>query len=115
MTRDDLDRLLAGDDDLQPSCGFAASVMEAVERAASMPPPLPFPWWRALPGALALIVALAAAIRIGVGAASDVAPAVPLLDLLSIAAHPQVAWMAAALVLTIVPGVLALRLMRQHV
>jgi hypothetical protein len=114
VNRDDLDRLLAGHDDLQPSSGFAASVMEAVEREASMPPPLPFPWWRALPGAVALIVALAAAIRIGLAAAGDVAPAGPLLDLLAIAAHPQAAWVAAALVLTIVPGVLVLGLMRQH-
>ena len=43
--RDDLDRLLAGDDMVIPSARFAADVMAAVERAANEPP-LPFPWGR---------------------------------------------------------------------
>src|SRR5206468_12240322 len=30
--------------------GFVASVMDAVRREATVPPPIPFPWKRALPG-----------------------------------------------------------------
>ena len=45
VERDDLDRLLSGDDMVMPSARFAAEVMEAVERAANEPP-LPFPWGR---------------------------------------------------------------------
>jgi hypothetical protein len=40
----DLDQILAFDEHVSPSGGFAAAVMEAVEAAASEPPPLPFPW-----------------------------------------------------------------------
>lgn len=43
---DELDRMLAADDQLVPSRGFTARVMEAVDTAATEPPPLPFPWAR---------------------------------------------------------------------
>ena len=43
---DELDRILAEDDSLIPSRGFTARVMEAVDAAATEPPPLPFPWAR---------------------------------------------------------------------
>ena len=35
--------------------GHAASVMDAVRREALTPPPLPFPWGRALPGFVASV------------------------------------------------------------
>jgi hypothetical protein len=50
MTPDDLGRILATEEPLIPSSGFAASVMEQVREAASAPPPLPFPWRRFLFG-----------------------------------------------------------------
>lgn len=50
MTPDDLDRILASEESLIPSSGFAASVMEQVHAAATAPPPLPFPWRRFLLG-----------------------------------------------------------------
>ena len=50
MAHDELDRILSGEEEIIPSSGFAASVMEAVRREASTPPPIPFPWSRALPG-----------------------------------------------------------------
>lgn len=53
----EMDRILSRQDEIQPSSGFAVSVMEAVCREAAAPPPIPFPWKRALPlGALAAIV-----------------------------------------------------------
>jgi len=50
MRDSDLDRVLSKEEEILPSSGFAASVMEAVRREASTPPPIPFPWKRALPG-----------------------------------------------------------------
>jgi hypothetical protein len=52
----DLDRILS-ETEILPASGFTASVMEAVRREAAAPPPIPFPWKRALPG---LVVAGAA-------------------------------------------------------
>jgi hypothetical protein len=59
-TSDDVDRILAEEEEVVPSSAFTASVMEAVRRAAPTPAPIPFPWKRALPGlavgALALVL-----------------------------------------------------------
>lgn len=54
----DLDRILSKEAEIFPSSGFAASVMEAVAREAAAPPPIPFPWKRALPGLSAAGLAL---------------------------------------------------------
>jgi hypothetical protein len=45
-----LDRILATEEELVPSSGFAASVMERIREEAAEPPPIPFPWKRAIPG-----------------------------------------------------------------
>jgi len=58
MSHDEIDRILAHEEELLPSSGFAASVMDAVRREAAVPPPIPFPWKRALPGLVAAAVAL---------------------------------------------------------
>lgn len=55
---DELDRLLAHEDDVVPSSGFTEAVMEAVRAADAGPPPIPFPWVRALPLLAAVIVTL---------------------------------------------------------
>jgi hypothetical protein len=47
-------------DHLVPSSGFAHSVMDAVHQQATAPPPIPFPWKRLLPAAIALLCALLA-------------------------------------------------------
>jgi hypothetical protein len=47
---EDIDHILSREDEIFPSSGFAASVMDAVRREAASPPPIPFPWKRALPG-----------------------------------------------------------------
>jgi hypothetical protein len=36
---DEIDRILSRQDEIVPSSGFAASVMEAVRREAAVPPP----------------------------------------------------------------------------
>jgi hypothetical protein len=46
---DEMNRILSRKEEILPSSGFAASVMDAVRREAAAPPPIPFPWKRALP------------------------------------------------------------------
>ena len=47
---DAIDRILGAEDQLLPSSGFLAAVMERVRDQAIAPMPIPFPWKRALPG-----------------------------------------------------------------
>jgi hypothetical protein len=46
----EIGHILASEDELIPSSGFVASVMERVQEEAATPPPIPFPWKRAFPG-----------------------------------------------------------------
>jgi hypothetical protein len=48
----EIERILAGEESLILSSGFLASVMERVQEEAVAPPPIPFPWKRAMPGIL---------------------------------------------------------------
>jgi hypothetical protein len=50
MTDENIDRILAHEEPLVPSSGFVSAVMERVREEAAAPPPIPFPWKRALPG-----------------------------------------------------------------
>ena len=59
MNDDDLDRMLMDREEIVPSSGFVASVMEAVQQEAAAPAPIPFPWKWALPG---FVVSVAMAI-----------------------------------------------------
>ena len=45
-----LDRILGTEEELVPSSGFAASVMERIREEAVAPRPIPFPWKQAVPG-----------------------------------------------------------------
>jgi hypothetical protein len=79
MKDPEIDRILSAQfsahDEILPSSGFTASVMDAVRREASAPPPIPFPWRRALPGivvasfalAVVVIVAIATIVEVGRG------------------------------------------------
>ena len=51
MSDAQIDRILSREEIL-PSSGFVSSVMDAVRREAAAPPPIPFPWKRALPFAV---------------------------------------------------------------
>ena len=59
-----LDRILAHEDALVPSSGFAASVMDAIQEQAAEPAPIPFPWKLALPGIAALVAAIVIIVRL---------------------------------------------------
>ena len=48
--------------DLTPSSGFTLSVIDAVHQRIAEPAPIPFPWRRVLPGAIATLSILIAVI-----------------------------------------------------
>src|SRR5438045_1181660 len=62
MRHDDLDRILSSEQEIIPSAAFVDSVMSSVRREAGAPPPIPFPWRRALPGLCAAGIALTSAL-----------------------------------------------------
>ncbi len=53
MTTDELNRILSAADPLEPSAAFTLAVLQAVQREAAEPPPVPFPWVRFALGLLA--------------------------------------------------------------
>jgi hypothetical protein len=106
MTDDDLDEVLLREDDFVPSSGFAAGAMGAVRREASAPPPIPFPWKRALPGLAAaalsllpfLVLTFTECLR---GAAASTDQAAPgLIAILKSADHLGMGWIALPLLLS---------------
>ncbi len=115
--KDELDRIVSGQDEIMPSSGFLASVMEAVREEAAAPKPIPFPWMRALPvfAALAIVLALVIAglvevarMPVGLAQASTVPP------VLESAAHTlgtaNAGWIVFALLLTLLSTVFSIRL-----
>ena len=97
MTPDELDRILFRADDIVPSSGFTANVMDAVQRESSAPPPIPFPWRRAVPG-FGIAAALAIATVLS-GPDAGEAPA-------------TVTWAAAGIVAFLVPLAILRRVTR---
>jgi len=111
MERDDLDRLLS-DDEIVPSSGFVACVMEAVRVEAVAPPAIPFPWSRALPGIVATAVALIATVAGFFMPGSDATEGT-LPTLASVfGSSTELTWMLVVVLLSTVPVVLSLRIMR---
>jgi hypothetical protein len=118
VTSDDLDRLLSDEEQLVPSSGFAASVMAEIGGEASVPPALPFPWMRALPGLAALVVALAGTAWNSVGLLNDAGSdsfSRELARLFTIAGTPEIGWTALTVVVAVLPLFLGLRLTRSRV
>jgi hypothetical protein len=117
---DELDRILSEDEEVLPSAGFAVSVMQAVRLEASTPPPLAFPWKRALPGLAAAAVALglglvqahAAAGPGAAGPARLVRWLSTLVPVLEAAVAGGGHWIALALLLTYASVKLSMRLAR---
>jgi len=66
MEDTEMDQILSRKDEIVPSSGFTTFVMEAVRQEAAAPPPIAFPWKRALPGLLLAGVAIVAVIVGGV-------------------------------------------------
>jgi hypothetical protein len=60
MKDPELDRILSTEQEIVPSANFARNVMDKVRMEASTPPPIPFPWKRALPGLILCVLAVVA-------------------------------------------------------
>ncbi len=114
MNRETIDRILATEEELVPSSGFLASVMERVEQEAAAPAPIPFPWKLALPGIVLAVGVL------GWGAVEVVRAAVPAVRAISLST-PQlsgtfagpledVGWVAMALGISLAASLLSRRL-----
>ena len=128
MNDPDLDRIVSRQqqkEEIIPSSGFVSSVMDAVHQQAAAPPPIPFPWKRALPG---LIASLALAVgmvvhfvRLGV---TNTAPFVQeasappsspqlqdtLTHILDASIHLGLGWILFALLLSLITAKLSMRL-----
>jgi len=79
MTPEDMDRVLARDaEGVRASPRFAAAVMAAVRREAKAPPPIPFPWTRAVPGiAAALLLVVFAVVPLVSTSPAETPPRAP--------------------------------------
>ena len=100
---DELDRVLSREPEIEPSQVFARSVMAAVNRAAAEPPPIPFPWRRALPGMVLAIVLCALAVANAFSLASATrTPTIPAAveALVRAASTPQAIWTMVGLVVS---------------
>jgi hypothetical protein len=98
MNDDELDQMLMEREEIVPSSGFVASVMEAVREEVAAPAPIPFPWKWALPGLIASVaLALGLIVRwifsgARVGHPVDTAAAtLPVEKILSMLPHAQIA------------------------
>jgi hypothetical protein len=120
MQHDEIDSILSNEPEVVPSSGFALSVMDAVRREAAAPPPIAFPWKRALPGLIAAGLALGGVVVAGIaqvwGAfplpasasfSSPMYPAMP--PLLRSSLGYAAIWTAVALLATFVTVQLAMR------
>ncbi len=64
MTDRELDHILSGEPEIQPSSAFVESVMKAVHREAQTPPPIGFPWLCVIPGIFACGLTLVSALAL---------------------------------------------------
>lgn len=110
-------RILASEEPILPSSGFLAAVMERVEEESRAPAPIPFPWKRAVPGVLLVLVVFGwgayELVRAGISSLHNLATAQP--PLASAITHPlqQVTWVALALLVSLASWILSRRLSGQ--
>ena len=110
----EIDRILSTEDALVPSSGFLASVMERVREEATAPPPIPFPWKRALPGMLliagVLCVGALQFAQHAVPAAREFAVTVPQISAVVERSLEQGSWVALALASALLSWLLSRRM-----
>ena len=112
-----IDRILATDEELIPSSGFLALVMESVHEEARMPAPIPFPWKRAVPG-----IVLASGVfgwgavelvRLAIPAAKGMVISMPHFSAAVERPLEQAGWVALALGVSLVSWMLSRRIIGQ--
>jgi hypothetical protein len=109
-----IDRILASEEELIPSSGFTTSVMERIEQDSAVPPPILFPWKRAIPGILLSVGVFGWGgfefVRLGVPALSSITVALPHLTAASMRPIESAGWVAMALGVSLVSWLLSRRL-----
>jgi hypothetical protein len=109
-----IDRILAADDQLVPSSGFLATVMERVREEAAAPPPIPFPWKRALPGLVLVTCVLGwiifKLVQQGLSTVGTLPLAIPHLSAAAERPLEQAGWVALALGASLLSWLLSRRL-----
>ncbi|HKF50588.1 MAG TPA: hypothetical protein VKB38_24705 [Terracidiphilus sp.] len=116
MKHGEIDNILASEEELVPSSGFLGAVMHRVEEEASAPPPIPFPWKRALPGIVLALAVLAwgtvTLVRYALEAGSGFTMSLPDMHLAAPVARPveQAAWVVGALIISAASWLLSRRL-----
>jgi hypothetical protein len=114
MNETRIDDILATDEELVPSSGFLSAVMERVHEEASAPPPIPFPWKRALPG-FVLVAGVfgwlgVELVRAGIPAMEQGLPTTVQIPPGLVQPMEQVGWVALALAVSLASWLLARRL-----
>lgn len=123
MSDAEIDHTLSRRDEILPSSGFVASVMDAVRREAAAPPPIPFPWKRALPVLALAMAAVVAVVVAGIAAftqfggatgpsavALSSSSASAVLNSLIKSANSVTGWTGLALLLSLISAKLSMRL-----
>lgn len=109
-----LDRILAEEQQLVPSSGFLASVMERVQQEAAAPAPIPFPWKRALPGIVFAAGVLGwggfELVRMGLATVNAVPLSAPHVSAALMQPLEQTGWVAMALAVSLASWMLSRRL-----
>ncbi|MDR3775353.1 MAG: hypothetical protein P4K97_00535 [Terracidiphilus sp.] len=114
MKRETMDKILATEEELIPSSGFLASVMERVHEEAAAPPPIPFPWARAVPAIVVAAVVLGGGavelVRLAIPAVKDLALNPPHVSAAVTQPLEQAGWVALALTASLLSWLLSRRL-----
>lgn len=109
-----IDNILATEEHLIPTSGFLASVMERVREEATAPPPIPFPWRRAIPGILLAAVVFGGGafefVHHALPAVRELSPTGPHLSAAFDHSLEQAAWVALALGVSLLSWLLSKRL-----
>jgi hypothetical protein len=114
MTNEKLDTILATEEELIPSSGFLASVMERVHEEAAAPPPIPFPWVRAVPAIVVAAVVLGGGavelVRLAIPAVRSLALSAPQIPTAAVQPLEQAGWVALSLAASLLSWLLSRRL-----
>jgi hypothetical protein len=117
MNDSDLDRTLAGEEDIVPSPAFTASVMRVV-RQEQASQPIAFPWTRALPGFSALFLSVTICIVLMIrGLSTSAAPVSAAFSAPATFANVityAAGWVIFALLLTLLSIMLSVRIRRAN-
>lgn len=111
MIESEIDHILATEEELIPSSDFMAAVMERVQQESAVPPPIPFPWKRFIPG-----IVLAAGVfgwsavelvRLGIPALDSAKETIPHLPAAYLLPVESAGWVALALGLSLLSWLLS--------